>query len=122
MAALSDLVPLGYGGHGDGHRRRDAARAATQPHPQVAAALPASGATSSKTVGEAWETVEIVGGAALGGQFRSLLDQAPSVTLPDGSTAQLITTRLLNVLVMSDGRLAIGAVTPAALIAAAGSR
>ena len=66
--------------------------------------------------------MEIVGGAALGGQFRSLLDQAPSVTLPDGSTAQLITTRLLNVLVMSDGRLAIGAVSPAALIAAAGSR
>jgi hypothetical protein len=44
-----------------------------------------------------------------------LLDGATQVTLANGVTGRLITTPLVSVLVLDDGRVAVGAVTPEAL-------
>jgi hypothetical protein len=68
-------------------------------------------------VGTDWGTVAIISGMHLGGEMQSILENAPTVTGPAGS-GHLITTALVNVLVLDDGRIAIGAVTPEALQAA----
>jgi hypothetical protein len=59
--------------------------------------------------------VAIISGQSLPRGVRGFLDGATPVTLGNGSTGRLITTRLVNVLVLDDGRLAVGAVTPEAL-------
>ena len=72
---------------------------------------------TTTTVGTDWGTVAIISGMHLGGEMQSILENAPTVTGPAGS-GHLITTALVNVLVLDDGRIAIGAVTPEALQAA----
>jgi outer membrane lipoprotein-sorting protein len=66
------------------------------------------------TVGENWTTAAIITGASLPGQIDQLFGDAQRVTV--GSTGgRLITTSLLTVLVLDDGRVAVGPVQPAAL-------
>jgi outer membrane lipoprotein-sorting protein len=66
------------------------------------------------TVGPDWTTAAIISGASIPAEVRPLLAGAPAVTV--GSTSgRVITTTLFTVLVLDDGRVAIGAVTPAAL-------
>jgi outer membrane lipoprotein-sorting protein len=66
------------------------------------------------TIGEAWDTVALVDRGAVPVQLASLLNSAPKVTV-GSHTARLVTSTLLNALVLDDGRIAIGAVSPAAL-------
>ncbi len=69
------------------------------------------------TVGSDWDSVAIVSGQAVGGQLGGLLSSATTVQTA-GGPAKLISTSLVNALVLDDGRIAVGAVTPAALAAA----
>ena len=126
-ATASDLLPLGIGG-------RDAARAARKAERASGATAglraPADGSapsartatagskTHGKVVGSGWESVAVVTDLALGRQFQTLFANAPAVTV-GGTTGHLLTTRLLNVLVLDDGRVLVGAVTPETLQAAA---
>jgi outer membrane lipoprotein-sorting protein len=68
-------------------------------------------------LGSDWSSVLVLTGSTVPAQLGSIISGAPEVTV--GSTSgHLITTTLFNVLVLSDGRVAIGAVTPEALEAA----
>ena len=69
------------------------------------------------TVGSDWDSVVIVSGQSVGGQLGGLLSSATTVQTAAGP-AKLISTSLVNALVLDDGRIAVGAVTPAALAAA----
>lgn len=69
------------------------------------------------TVGSDWDSVAIVSGQSVGGQLGGLLSSATTVQTAAGP-AKLISTSLVNALVLDDGRIAVGAVTPAALAAA----
>lgn len=71
----------------------------------------------AKVVGEAWDSVMILPGLDLGPTLRRFLNDSPVVTV-GSTTGRLVSTRLVNVLVLDDGRVAIGAVTPDALVAA----
>ena len=72
-------------------------------------------------IGTNWDTVVIVNQMSLGRQFEELVSNAPSVKI-GSATARLLTTTLVNVAFLDDGRVAIGAVTPAALEAAIPAR
>jgi hypothetical protein len=101
---------LGAGGRdfGDGRHRR--IRNGGTPAPE--GAIPGGGKVT--TVGENWTSAAIVTGANLPGQIVGLFGNAEQVTV--GSThGRLITTTLLTVLVLDDGRIAVGPVQPAAL-------
>jgi outer membrane lipoprotein-sorting protein len=69
------------------------------------------------TIGTGWESVAIVSGLNLGGQFQALFDNSPAVTV-GAHSAHLVSTSIVNVLVLDDGRIAIAAMTPDALTAA----
>jgi len=88
---------------------------------------------SSTVIGEGWTTVFVtrvgdgpVAGAAPGGkdegaeQGLALLDQLPKVNGSWGS-GRLLTSKLFSALLTDDGRLLVGAVSPATLYQAAGS-
>lgn len=77
--------------------------------------------TPPTTTGEGWGTiVTFAGGKALSPAVLRQLDAISSaVTLPGGGSARLVTTSLLNALVLPNGSLVAGFVTPAALEAAA---
>jgi outer membrane lipoprotein-sorting protein len=83
------------------------------PPPTVDQHLP-SGTT---VVGTAWDTVVITNSAPLNGPVAAILGDAQTVTTP-GGPGRLITTSLVNVIALDDGRVAVGAVTPQALAAA----
>jgi outer membrane lipoprotein-sorting protein len=83
------------------------------PTPDGVATPPA--APPVTVIGTGWDSVAIVSGQSLPQGVRGFLDGATPVTLANGATGRLITTRLVNVLVLDDGRLAVGAVTPEAL-------
>ena len=126
-ATASDLLPLGIGGRDGTRAARKAARAsgatAEVRAPADGSALPTRAATAGakpngKVVGSGWESVAVVTDLALGRQFQTLFANAPVVTV-GGTTGHLLTTRLLNVLVLDDGRVLVGAVTPETLQAAA---
>jgi hypothetical protein len=85
---------------------------ATGPAGTAAPSLP-----KTTTLGSGWETVEIVSGQRLGGQFGALFDNSPTVTVGT-HTAHLVSTALVNALVLDDGRIAVAAMTPDALAAA----
>jgi hypothetical protein len=78
-----------------------------------AGSLPARPATAetTTTVGQDWDTVVIVSNPGSLGGLRGFLDSAIPVTV-GGTTGRLVTSRLVNVLVLDDGRIAVGAVTP----------
>lgn len=122
----ADLFPIsGFGDHGDRPTSSDAAagKNGTRRHKTDpgATANPASIAPEAKnptvTVGADWTTVAIMRGPSLGGQLGGLLSSAPVVTTP-GGTGHLLSTALVNVILLDDGRVAVGAVNPTALAAA----
>jgi hypothetical protein len=126
-SSVTELLPLGsFGRHGERAARRAAKAAGSDQAVTVATTgmLPrgdSSGAgRDAKVVGEAWDTVAIVSGVELGRQFQTLFSNSPAVTV-GSTTGHLVSTRLVNVLVLDDGRIAIGAVTPEALEAAVAS-
>jgi hypothetical protein len=79
---------------------------------------PGSATPRTEVVGTDWTSVAIVKGVSTNGVIRSVLDNAQTVSGPAG-TGRLVTTPLVNVLVLDDGRVVVGAVTPDALQAAA---
>ncbi|MDQ1492072.1 MAG: hypothetical protein QOJ23_4586 [Actinomycetota bacterium] len=83
--------------------------------PTADAGAPSPAAPPVTVIGTGWDSVAIISGQSLPRGVRGFLDGATPVTLGNGSTGRLITTRLVNVLVLDDGRLAVGAVTPEAL-------
>lgn len=94
------------------HRRhggdRSPAPAETQPQPQK---------PTVDVVGAAWDSVAVVSGANLPPEVAKLFDAAPHVG--SGATGgRLLTTKLVNAVLLDDGRIAVGAVTPDALLAA----
>ena len=91
----------------------EAAPAPTPAPPAVDDHLP-SGTT---VVGTAWDSVVITKSVPSNGPIGGILSDAQTVTTPAG-TGRLITTSLVNVIVLADGRVAVGAVTPQALAAA----
>jgi outer membrane lipoprotein-sorting protein len=80
---------------------------------------PADGATPA-VVGNDWERVVVVSGATLPPQANAVLRSASRVSGAFGS-GRLIQTPLVSALVLDDGRVAVGAVTPARLEAAVAS-
>ena len=73
--------------------------------------------SKSTTLGTGWDSVEVISGQSLGGQFQALLSGSPAITV-GAHSAHLVSTALVNVLVLDDGRSAVGAVTAEALEAA----
>ena len=68
-------------------------------------------------IGTAWDQVAVVQGLRVDPRFNSLLKSATRVSGPSGA-GRLVRTSLLSVILLDDGRLAAGAVTPQALEAA----
>jgi hypothetical protein len=108
----TDLLGGGGGHHGDS--------AAKAPAPAAdAAADPATPtASGTKVVGTSWTSVAIVSGQQVPSALDTLLRSAPTVAV-GSHTARLITTSLVNALVIDDGRIVVGAVSAATLEAAA---
>jgi outer membrane lipoprotein-sorting protein len=119
-SAPTELIGLG-GQPGDlgEHRRPKTADGSTAPTVRTPAdTTPAAGPKeTAKVVGTDWSSVAVISGASLGGEVQSILGNARAVTGPAGS-GRLISTPLINVLVLDDGRIAVGAVTPETLQAA----
>jgi outer membrane lipoprotein-sorting protein len=101
------------GGHGGAHHGAA--------HPGAPAVdQPSHG--HAPAIGAGWGTIATFHTHSLAGPSAKELDAASSaVTLPGGSTARLVTTTLLNALVLPDGTVLAGFVTPSALEAAAAS-
>jgi len=77
---------------------------------------PKSLASHVTTVGTDWTTSAIITGANIPSQLGPLLNGADRITV--GSTsARVISTTLFSVLLLDDGRVAVGAVSPTALAA-----
>jgi hypothetical protein len=121
----ASLLPLGgFRGHGHGNRNEapDKGEAPTVLTPP-SAPTPSSGpvktpsGTQVTTVGTAWESVAIISGLNVGRQFQTLFANSPTVAVGSHS-AQLVSTSLLNALVLDDGRIAVAAMTPDAIAAA----
>jgi outer membrane lipoprotein-sorting protein len=83
--------------------------------PKTGATEPAAPADSNKpvTVGQDWTSVVIFPQVQIPAQLNEFLKAASSV-----NGGKLLSSSLVNVLVMNDGRVAVGAVSPAALQAA----
>jgi len=95
--------------HGGGPKTPDA-----EPTNPVAPGAP----STTKVVGTSWTSVAIISGQQVPAALGSLLRSAPTVTV-GSHTARLLTTSLVNALILDDGRIVVGAVTPEALQAAA---
>ena len=95
------------GGHG----------AAPQGPDQGSTGAPDSSANHPVTVGQDWTAVEIFPQAQIPAQYNEFLKAATPVSGAFGS-GRLVSSQLVNVLLLDDGRVAVGAVTPAALEAA----
>ncbi|MCU1503887.1 MAG: hypothetical protein JWM12_3241 [Ilumatobacteraceae bacterium] len=111
---------------GTGGRTFEGRRDSSQPAAPSTAPPPATDGTTSSTpdsngladhvttVGSDWTTAAIISGATIPSQVGPLLQGADRFSV--GSTSgRVITTTLFTVLVLDDGRIAIGAVQPAAL-------
>jgi outer membrane lipoprotein-sorting protein len=115
----ASLLPIGQSRHDHHGGRRnkqnnDGGWFAYAPATTTGAVAKTDGMT---TVGSDWDSVAIVSGQSVGGQLSGLLSSATTVQTAAGP-AKLISTSLVNALVLDDGRIAVGAVTPAALAAA----
>jgi len=116
VQATSAQELLGTGGHDRG--QRDGAPKAPDAVPTTPADKGAPGPDTTKVVGSSWTSVVVLTGQQVPAALNSFLKAAP--TVPVGAhTGRLITTSLVNALVLDDGRIVVGAVTPAALHAAA---
>jgi outer membrane lipoprotein-sorting protein len=114
-ADATSLLPIGesrHDHHGD-RRTKDGGWFAYAP----ASTTDPAKTNGMTTVGSDWESVAIVSGQSVGGQLGGLLSSATTVQTAAGP-AKLISTSLVNALVLDDGRIVVGAVTPAALAAA----
>jgi outer membrane lipoprotein-sorting protein len=105
---------LGVNGEPGAHRR--IMRRAPSNEPSLPTA-PSASSEKITTVGQNWDTVAVISGLPLNGEVQAVLRNAKAVNGPAGS-GRLISTALLNVLVLDDGRIAVGAVSPDALQAA----
>jgi len=84
----------------------------------VAAPVAPVGSTPRPTVvGTGWDTVAIVSAGQLPAQLAGMVRSAPAFSA-HGVDGHLVTTALVDVLFLTDGRVAVGAVTPDALAAA----
>lgn len=81
---------------------------------------PATAKPDIRTVGEAWETVVVVSGAQVPPELVRLVAGAQRVD-NGGVGGRLVTTKIINAVLLDDGRILVGAVTPDALLAAATS-
>jgi outer membrane lipoprotein-sorting protein len=131
VANAADLLPLGR--FGAGQRR---VHVKTAPGVQTSTPIdPAAGSVPSaitprdtgqpgggprvKLTGSNWDAVAIISNLPLGRQFQQLFSGSPAVTVGSVS-GHLLSTSLINVLILDDGRIVVGAVTPAALESAVG--
>jgi outer membrane lipoprotein-sorting protein len=120
----TDLLSAGGDTHKD-HHRSDNAPPTTAPAadtsntPDSSSGLPgdpASALGNANVLGTDWSSVAVISGSSVSSQLDAFIGNAQRV--PVGTeTARLVTTRLFNVLVFDDGRIAIGAVTADALAA-----
>lgn len=118
----ADLIPFGgivdRGGRGERAARRAAAAAdPARSAPATDAASDPSSRPGAKVVGEAWDSVVIARNVTVGPTLSRFLADEPTIAV-GAQSGRLVSTRLVNVLVLDDGRVAIGAVTPDALVAA----
>jgi outer membrane lipoprotein-sorting protein len=116
----SDLLSTGGDPHHDGERHHhDKASASGSSVVETTATGQAGGADplssgNYTTLGSDWTSVVVTDNSSLRGQLGAVLQSAPEVTV--GTThGRLISTSLFNVLVLDDGRVAVGAVDPATL-------
>jgi outer membrane lipoprotein-sorting protein len=112
--SASDLLSTG-GDQGEGHdHEKDSTSGNSEVGVEPTTTDEAGGADPLSsggytTVGTDWTTVVVTDNSSLQGQLGSILRNAPEVTV--GAThGRLISTSLFNVLVLDDGRVAIGAV------------
>lgn len=68
-------------------------------------------------VGTDWSTMVVTADLGLPPELAGLLGEAPGIEGPGGE-ARVVRTRLLNVVLLADGRVAVAALEPAAMIAA----
>ena len=126
VQASSPVDLLGAGGRVfDGERRPtsaatpDVTSPTSDPATRGSAAEPtepAGAAGGVTTVGSDWTTAAIISGASIPSQLGPLLTGAERI--PVGSTnATVLSTTLFTVLLLDDGRVAVGAVQPATLAA-----
>ena len=96
------------------HHRDRAPGAAAHPTPPATTAQPDLGPV---TVGADWSRVVILPPGTAPSQLSALLANAPSVTI-GSSQGRLLSTTLFNVVLLDDGRAAVGAIDAGALEAA----
>jgi outer membrane lipoprotein-sorting protein len=123
----TDLLSAGGDTH-NGHRQRaDAPGAKTTPPTDTATTDSSSGSGipgvsasgglgNASVLGSDWSSVAVISGSSVSSQLDAFIGSAKRVPV-GAETARLVTTRLFNVLVFDDGRIAIGAVTADALAA-----
>jgi hypothetical protein len=87
------------------------------PDQEAAPVAGLAGSSKVTTVGTDWTAVAVTNRFNIPAPLGSILNNAPAVTAGPHS-GKLITSTLLNAIVLDDGRVAVGAVTPAALKAA----
>ncbi|MEV8371888.1 hypothetical protein AB0P21_04075 [Kribbella sp. NPDC056861] len=92
----------------------------TPDKPSTPAKPSAPSANRPTVIGEGWNTVAVLRGASTAGNpaLDQLLAKAPTVQGPWG-TGKILSTKMLNALITTDGRIFTGLVTPDALQAAA---
>jgi outer membrane lipoprotein-sorting protein len=112
------IVTNGQGAHPANGGRHHKVRGGLSPADPVAG--PTGQLGKPVTVGQDWTSVYVFPNAQLPAQAEELLSGASRVSGAFGS-GRLLQTGLINVLVLNDGRVAAGAVTPAALEAAVAS-
>ncbi len=120
----AELLPFAqsFGGHRRHNDQGDAPTDGTAPAtmPLGTDSSGADGAgMQATTVGTDWSTMAVISGAGttVPPMLQAILKDAPTVSTAAGD-AHLLHTRLVNVLLLPDGRIAIAALDPAAMAAA----
>ncbi|MEI7991317.1 MAG: hypothetical protein WCH93_02685 [Actinomycetota bacterium] len=114
VQAASPSALLSAGGNPDeAHRRHRLHRDGSGVAGPTAGPAPAPGTAAAKPVvlGSAWGSAVILSNSAITSQIGPLLQGAPTVAV-GSSSARVISTALINVLVLDDGRVVVGAVDP----------
>ena len=119
VASVSDLLPISQSRHHD-----DGQASVAAPPAGAGASKDSAGEASASgtvTVGDGWESVEVLNGSSMGRQLDKILGAGASIALPGGKTGHVVSTPLVNAVMSDDGRVAVGAVNTATLAAALGS-
>ena len=96
---------------------RSAAPGTAVPTPGAAGVAPETTTSSLDnitTMGSDWGTIAVLAAGSVPQQLTSLMAGSPQVTA-GALTGRMLSTPLISVLFLDDGRVALGAVTPAAL-------